>query len=156
MVIKRYTDDCAKQISKMVIRNLLEVNSVEYGMDEMEKMAKRFRPEDIIDLNKNRVAFVAVDEGRVLGTGCITNKFSEVKTTYWVLTVFVNPDCHRQNIGCQIMATLEKEAYVLGCRHLILPSSLTAHLFYKKLGYNYIGGKAVINDRQQYMMEKYL
>lgn len=156
MIIRRYTDDDAEQISKIIIRNLFEVNSVDYGMVEMEAMAKRFRPVDIVELNRKRVAFVAIDKGEVLGTGSITNDFCEDLTEYWVLTVFVNPDCHRQNIGRQIMSTLEDEALKLGCKHLILPSSLTSHLFYKKLDYKYIGGRAVINDHRQYMMEKYL
>ena len=156
MIIKRYDDDYAAQVSEIVIRNLYEVNAADYGMDEMKAMAKRFRPEDIVELNKTRVIFVAMNQGEVLGTGSICNGFCEDKTEFWVLTVFVSPDHHRQAIGRQLMAVLEDEANKLGCKHLILPSSLTSHLFYKKLGYNYIGGEPVINDRQQYMMEKYL
>lgn len=156
MEIVGYENRYAVEISEIVIRNLMEVNIADYGLEEMEEMSGRFQPEDITKLAKVRHTFVAIEENQVLATGSISNDFSEDKSDYWVLTVFVNPDLHGQGIGRMMMQTLETKAMALGCKHLTLPSSLTSHKFYLKLGYNYIGGVAIQNDKRQYMMEKIL
>ena len=156
MEIINFKDSHAKAISDIVIRNLIEVNSVDYGMDEMLDMAKRFHPEDIKKLTEHRRTFTAIQDEKVVGTGSLSNDFSDDPGDYWVLTVFVDPNLHGKGIGRRIMEALEMKAKALGCRHLILPSSLTSHQFYLKLGYNYIGGVAIQNDKKQYMMEKKL
>ncbi len=92
----------------------------------------------------------------MVGTGSIANDFSDDDHVFWELTVFVNPDQHGRGIGRIIMENLETKAIGLGCKRLILPSSLTSHKFYLKLGYSYIGGVAIQNDKKQYMMEKIL
>lgn len=154
MEIIDFNDSHAKAISEIIIRNLIEVNSVDYGMDEMLDMAKRFRPEDIKKLTEHRRTFTALEHGKVVGTGSLSNDFSEDPSDYWVLTLFVDPNLHGNGIGRRIMEVLEVKAKELGGKHLILPSSLTSHKFYLKLGFNYIGGVAIQNDKKQYMMEK--
>ena len=156
MEVVGFEDRYAVEISEIIIRNLIEVNIADYDLEEMEEMSGRFQPEDIKKLAQYRHTFVALEADQILGTGSITNDFSEDKNDYWVLTVFVNPDLHGQGIGRMIMKTLETKAIALGCKHLILPSSLTSHKFYLKLGYSYIGGVAIQNDKKQYMMEKIL
>jgi len=156
MVIIEFEDCHAGALSEIITRNLLEVNCADYGLDEMEDMAKRFQPEDIKQLAQCRHTLVALDKDQVVGTGSISNDFSDEDSVFWVLTVFVNPDQHGRGIGRIIMENLETKAIGLGCKRLILPSSLTAHKFYMKLGYSYIGGVAIQNDKRQYMMEKIL
>ena len=151
-----FEDRHAAALSEIIIRNLLEVNSVDYGLEEMEDMAKRFQPEDVKELAQCRHTLVALDKDQVVGTGSLANDFSDDDHVFWVLTVFVNPDQHGRGIGRIIMENLETKAIGLGCKRLILPSSLTSHKFYLKLGYSYIGGVAIQNDKKQYMMEKIL
>ena len=154
--IVRFEREHAEAVSKIIIDNLLYVNTKEYSLEDMEDMATRFTKEDVIKNNRNRFAFVALINNVVVGTGSITNSFSEVKTEYWVLTVFVDYKKHGLNIGKEIMEFLENFARNLNVTKLILPASLSAHKFYVKLGFEYQDGFEVSNDKEQYMMYKRL
>lgn len=156
MRIVSFDTSYAGAISNIVIRNLIDVNTADYDLEEMQEMSKGFQPNDIVNLAKSRQTFVAVENGVVLGTGSISNEDSGDRNDYWVLTVFIDPKQHRRGIGRYIMENLEVKAKAQGCQRLILPSSLTSHLFYRKLGFNYMGGEAIPNDKKQYMMEKIL
>lgn len=154
--IIRFEREHAEAISRIIVDNLIYVNIKEYELSVMEEMATRFTKEDIIANNVDRYAFVALIEDVVVGTGSITNSFSEDKSEYWVLTVFVDYEKHGLDIGKTMMQFLEAYARELGASKLILPASLTAHKFYVKLGYKYIDGFEKINDKDQYMMKKEL
>lgn len=151
-----YDNRDAKRLSEIITRNLLEINIVDYELDEMVEMAKGFQPDDIQRIMRKRHAYVAKVEGYVVGTGGITNSFSNNEREYWVLTVFVDPDFHGKGIGRKIMERLEEKVDELGGGKMIIPSSITSHKFYYNLGYRYIGGTAVINENKQYMLEKRL
>ena len=45
--IKEYDNKYAEEISKIIMQNLLEVNSKDYGMEYVKKFAKEFTPEEI-------------------------------------------------------------------------------------------------------------
>lgn len=154
--IVKFEREHAESCSKIIIDNLLYVNSKEYDLDVMKDMATRFTKEDIIANNRDRLAFVALIDGKVVGTGSITNSFSENKSEFWVLTVFIDYKMHGMKIGKAIMDYLEKLARDLDASKLILPASLTAHDFYVKLGFDYKDGVKEINAKDQYMMEKVL
>lgn len=154
--IVKFEKHHASEVSKIIVDNLIYVNTDKYELSVMEEMAKRFTKEDIVANNRSRFAFVAMDNDKVLGTGSITNSFSQDKSEFWVLTVFVDYKYHGQNIGRKIMEYLENLAIELKASKLILPASLSAHKFYVKLGYDYSDGFEVSNDKDQYMMEKSL
>lgn len=156
LVIEKFEREHAAACSKLIVDNLIHVNSKDYDLSVMEDMAKRFTKEDIIANNRSRFAFVALMDNVVVGTGSITNSFSEDKSEYWVLTVFVDYRRHGLNIGRAIMDHLEHLARELNATKLILPASLSAHRFYVKLGFEYSDGFEVANDKDQYMMHKVL
>lgn len=154
--IVRFEREYAEAVSRIIIDNLIYVNSKEYELSVMQEMATHFTKEDIIDKNCDRLAFIALIDGQVVGTGSMTNSFSEVKSEFWVLTVFVDYKKHGLNIGKTMMVFLEDFARGLNATKLILPASLTAHKFYVKLGFAYQDGFEKSNDKDQYMMEKKL
>jgi len=154
--IIRFEREHAEAVSRIIIDNLIYVNSKEYELSVMEEMATRFTKEDVIANNCDRFAFVALIDDKVVGTGSVTNSFSEVKSEFWVLTVFVDYKKHGFDIGKTMMVFLEDFARGLNATKLILPASLTAHGFYVKLGFEYQDGFEKSNDKDQYMMEKKL
>ena len=52
--IKEYEPKDIKKISKMIIRNLIEINSKDYGIENAKKMAKDFEPQKLKETFKNR------------------------------------------------------------------------------------------------------
>lgn len=154
MTLEPYKDIYAEAISRIVIRNLLEINTADYDQQEMEDFAKGFTARDVRRMNTERHTLVVTDHGQLLGTGSI----DEVKGSkdYMVWTMFVHPDYQRRGIGAMIMSGLESLAIELGCHRLIVPSSITARSFYESLNYVYSAGMPVLGDEKLYKMEKIL
>ena len=75
---------------------------------------------------------------------------------YWILTVFVKPEHHGKGIGNLLIKTIESYAIKSNIKKLVVPSSITAHKFYYKLGYKYKHNIEKTNDENMYIMEKYL
>ncbi len=146
------------QVSELIIRNMLEVNSKDYSMEEMEKHSKKFSEENLEEVfaKRNKV-FVAIEDDKVLGTAGIEKSWYNDDGEYWILSVFVNPDYHNKGIGRILIKGLEKYAVdTLNVKTLIIPASKTACGFYEKLGYEYKDGKKELNENNVYLMEKRL
>jgi GNAT superfamily N-acetyltransferase len=148
MGIRRFRASDAEKASKLIRRCLLEVNSKDYPMESIEKMCKQHSPENLIVISMKQDMYVFVRNNDVLGTGCLVQN--------WIQTVFVNPDYQGRGIGKKLMVHLEKVMGDRGYVTSIVPSSITAYEFYRKLGYR---KTKVINDEdsgRNIIMEKKL
>lgn len=56
--IKEYNETYVEQISTIVIRNLLEVNAKDYGVEKVQEMAKDFTVEKLKNTLKNRKKYL--------------------------------------------------------------------------------------------------
>ena len=155
IIIREYQESDIKDISNIVVRNMIEINSKDYGLKEMKSHAEGFTEEKLYEKFKNRTkVWVAVIDDEVVGTAGIEADWDNVKDTYWVLTVFVKPENHGQKIGTLLMKQLEQYAKEIKARKLIVPASITGNEFYYKLGYNYRNNKKELNENKQYILEK--
>lgn len=154
--IEEYQEKYVEAISNIVIRNLKEINSKDYGIEKTNEMAKDFAVEKLKKTLKSRSkVYVALVNNEVVGTAGLDKSWYK-DDEYWVLTVFVKPENHRQGIGKMLINKIEEFAFSLSVRKLIIPASITAHQFYYKLGYRYKDGKKELNDEDMYIMEKFL
>lgn len=152
--IKEYNETYVEQISTIVIRNLLEVNVKDYGVEKVQEMAKDFTVEKLKNALKNRKkVFVAIKDNEVVGTAGIDVSWYN-PDEYYVLTVFVKPENHGEGIGRLLIKTIENYAIHSNFKKLIIPASITAHEFYYKLGYRYKDNRKVLNEENMYLMEK--
>ena len=152
--IKEYNETYVEQISTIVIRNLLEVNVKDYGVEKVQEMAKDFTVEKLKNALKNRKkVFVAIKDNEVVGTAGIDVSWYN-PDEYYVLTVFVKPENHGEGIGRFLIKTIENYAIHSNFKKLIIPASITAHEFYYKLGYRYKDNRKVLNEENMYLMEK--
>ncbi len=72
-----------------------------------------------------------------------------------LLTVFVLPEYHGQQIGSYIIDVLEADALFLRAERIEIPASITAVEFYRKKGYDYKNGVRELDDEQHYRLEKF-
>lgn len=155
--IIEYEDRYAEEISKIIIQNLLEVNSKDYGIEFVQNFSKEFTPEEIRKvLSKRKKAFVALENHKVVGTASIDKSWYNDNGEYWILAVFVDTAHHKQGIGKMLINEIEKFALTIPAKKLVIPASITGCEFYHKLGYEYVNNKKELNEDQMYIMEKYL
>ena len=154
--IVEYDEKYLEQISNIIIQDLLTVNSKDYGMERVKKMAEDFTVEKLQNsLSKREKVFVALLDDNVVGTAGIDKSWYS-DDEYWILTVFVKPENHGQGIGKKLIGKIEEYATTLPIKKLVIPASITAHEFYYKLGYRYKDEKKELNDEDMYIMEKNL
>jgi N-acetylglutamate synthase-like GNAT family acetyltransferase len=124
--IRRATERDADGISRVVIRALRETNAKDYPPEVISALVSNFSPEKVAFLIANRQVYIAIAHRIIIGTASLHGSV--------VRTVFVDPD-HRKGIGAKLMDVIESLARASSITRLSLRSSLTAHEFYKKLGY---------------------
>lgn len=147
--IKEYIIEYAEAMSNIIIKNLLEVNSKDYGMEYVQKSAKEFTISEIQNnFPKRTKVFVALKNDTVVGTALLDKSWYNDNGKYWILTVLVDIAHHKQGI--------EKYAQKINAKKLVIPASIAGCEFYHKLGHEYKDGKKETNDDQMYIMEKYL
>lgn len=152
--IEEYQEKYLDAISELIIRNLKEINSKDYGIEKTNEMAKDFSVDKLKEIFKKREkVYIALNNDEVVGTAGLDKSWYS-DDEYWILTVFVKPEYHKQGIGKKLIEKIEDFAFSLPIKKLIVPASITAHQFYYKLGYNYKDGKKVLNDEHMYIMEK--
>lgn len=155
--ITEYEDKYAEEISKIVIQNLLEVNSKDYGIEFCENSSKDFTVEKIKEnFNKRTKVFVALKNDIVVGTAGLDKSWYNDDGEYWILTVFVDIAHHGKGIGKMLIQKIEAFAKEMKFKKLVIPASITGCEFYHKLGYEYANGKKELNEDKMYIMEKYL
>ena len=105
--IEKYNEKYLEQISNIIIQNLLTVNSKDYGIEKVKKMAEDFTVEKLKNtLSKRKKVFIALIDDIVVGTAGIEKSWYS-DDEYWILTVFVKPEYHDQGIGRKLIEKIE-------------------------------------------------
>ena len=155
--IKEFENKYAEAISKIVVQNLLEINSKDYGIEYCQNSTKEFTVDKIIEnFNKRTKVFVALENNIVVGTAGLDKSWYNDNGEYWILTVFIDIAHHKQGIGKMLIQKIEDFAKEKKFKKLVIPASITGCEFYHKLGYEYKNGKKELNEDKMYIMEKYL
>lgn len=154
MIIRRFEDRDAEEISKIVTRNFLEVNSKDYGQEAMEELAKLYDASKIRDIAGYARMYVFCEKEKIIGTGSISS-FWGSETESILLTIFVLPEKHGQGIGTKIIETLEKDELFLRANRIEIPASITGCGFYEKMGYGYKNNQKQLDAEAHYRMEKF-
>lgn len=56
MKVRRFKEEDAQEVRNLIVRNFLEVNSKDYGISAMEKLAKAYDAEKVLNVAK-RIPF---------------------------------------------------------------------------------------------------
>jgi len=154
MEIRRFKNGDAAQVSDLVCRNFIEINSKDYPISEMQTLAKIYDAEKILSIASYAHTYIVCDEERIIGTGSISSYWGS-ETESILLTIFVLPEYHLRGIGRKIVETLENDDLFLRAQRIEIPASITACVFYEKMGYGYKNGLKQLDGEGHYRMEKY-
>ncbi len=156
MNIEPFQTHQAKAVSDLIRRGLLEINSKDYPLEFITYLVDYFSPAQIEENAQVQHIFVALEAGKVIGTGGLANFGSAEKPDYYGVAVFVAPECQGQGIGKQLIAAVEAKAKEIGARKITVRAAIRAERFYEKLGYSYKDGKDILDEKGYYILEKVL
>ncbi len=153
IIIRRFKEEDASEVSNLIKRNFLEVNIKDYPLDLMKKGADTFTTYRVKSMAYKGHVYVAVCGIEVVATGTIMSYFDKIDESI-ILTVFVKPEHQRQGIGRLIMESIENDEYFKRANRIEIPSSITGCEFYIKLGYSYKNGTKELDNEGHYRLEK--
>lgn len=132
----------ASSISDLVLRTLRESNAAFYPPDVLASVMANFSAEKIAARMADRLVLIAENADAIVGTASLQKD--------WVRSVFVSPDRQGLGIGRRLMTRIEQVALDRRIRQLVVPSSINAENFYRKLGYLRL--RDVLNDGERIIM----
>ncbi|GMO25618.1 GNAT family N-acetyltransferase [Bradyrhizobium sp. TM233] len=145
--IRPAREDDADGISGVILRALRETNAKDYTNEIIERVERGFSPDAVRQLIGKRSVFVAAIGSRVVGTASLDGSV--------VRTVFVAPDVQARGIGKRLMAEVERAARERNIPALTVPSSVTAEIFYARLGFSAVRDSDY-GDERTIVMERSL
>ena len=69
MLLRRFEETDAKDVSALIIRTLMISNTKDYSLESMTELAARQQPEHILARAGMTHFYVAVEDGRIVGCG---------------------------------------------------------------------------------------
>ena len=154
ITVRRFQTEDAEEVKNLIVRNFLEVNSKDYGIDVMQKLAKAYGVEKVLQIASYAHMYVFEFENQIVGVGAISS-FWGSETESILLTIFVLPELQGKGIGRIIIQTLEQDELYLRANRIEIPASITATEFYRKFGYDYKNGIKELDKEQHYRLEKF-
>ncbi|HEY8890324.1 MAG TPA: GNAT family N-acetyltransferase [Clostridium sp.] len=152
--IRKFDNDDAITVSKIICKNFLEVNIKDYPKEEMEYLSEIYNSDKVLEISDYAHMYVVCIDKKIIGCGAISSFWGRQDESI-LLTIFVLPELHGKGIGRIIIKTLESDEYFLRAKRIEIPSSITACEFYKKMGYDYKDGIVKLDGEGHYRLEKF-
>ena len=154
MVIRRFQEQDAEELSIIICRNYREINIKEYSFEEMEELACIYNADKVKEIASWANLYVVCNNDEVVGCGGIGPYYDSLEKSI-IVTVFVKPEYHGCGIGKIIVQALEKDIYFTRAKETMLFASLTADKFYLAMGYSYVEGERVVTEENNILMAKH-
>jgi putative acetyltransferase len=128
--IRTATTDDATALSALIQNAVRTSNARDYPQAIIELICENFTQDMVIEKMAQRDVFVAVRDHVIVGTISLGDGKLH--------SMFVEPRLQGEGIGRCLVKHLERHAVSRGLSVLRLSSSITAKLFYEKLGYELV------------------
>ena len=154
MVIRRFKEEQAKEVSDLIRTTIRISNTKDYPLELMEQLIESETPEHVIERASWTHFYVAQDEGRIVGCGAIGPYWGKEDESS-LFTIFVLPEYQGKGVGRSIIETLETDIFFLRARRIEIPASITGVPFYLKMGYHYKDGISTPDEEHLIRLEKH-
>lgn len=154
MLVRRFEESDAKEVSALIARTLRTTNIKDYSEEYIENDVNTLTPEFLIERSKWTHFYVVCDGEVIVGCGAI-GPYWDKEDESSLFTIFVLPEYQGRGIGRTIIETLESDEYFLRAKRIEIPASITACEFYKKMGYSYKNGVDKVDEERLYRLEKF-
>ena len=128
IALRPATADDAPAISAVALSAIRTTNARDYAPAAIDEICSNFTIDKVLERMQSRDVFVALSDGRIVGTISLGGDKLH--------SLFVDPISQGHGIGLMLVTFLEAHARTKGLTRLWLSSSITARLFYQKLGYS--------------------
>lgn len=81
MKVRRFKEEDAQEVRNLIVRNFLEVNSKDYGISAMEKLAKAYDAEKVLNVASYAHMYVFEFDGKIIGTGSMQYMYLEAEVS---------------------------------------------------------------------------
>lgn len=152
MEVREFELGTEKEISDLIRRTLVEVNSVDCPKWEIDYLYEAYTPERIVKNAREGHTYVLWEDGKIIGTGTIGGVGEGESEIYGA---FLLPEYIGKGIGRKLFDLLEADPLFTGADRVWLTASITALKFYEKIGYTYEGGYCHLNEENLIVMEKF-
>lgn len=154
VIARRFCEADAEEVANLIIRNFKEVNSKDYGQEDIEERIKKCDSEWVKERANCANMYVFCLNEEIIGVGSISS-FWGSETESILLTIFVLPEFHGKGIGRTIIRTLEQDKLFVRAERVEIPASITAVDFYRKFGYEFKNRVKELDKEGTYRLEKY-
>ena len=139
MEIRRLKEQDAEEVSVLIAKTLRTSNIRDYSSEYIEKDIKALQARNILQRALWTHFYIVCDDEKIVGCGAI-GPYWDKEDESSLFTIFVLPEYQGRGIGKLIVETLEQDEYFLRTKRIEIPASITATLFYRKMGYQYKHG----------------
>jgi len=154
MIIRRFENKDAKEVSDLIATTLRTTNIKDYSAEYIEHEVSVLQPENISERAGWTHFYVVCDHEKIIGCGAIGPYWGK-RDESSLFTIFVLPDFQGKGIGKSIIKTLEQDEYFIRAKRVEIPASITGTPFYMSMGYNYKNGITIPDKEGLLRLEKY-
>ncbi len=152
-MIRRFEASDSAAVADLIAVTMRTVNIKDYTSDYIEAILAHTGPEEIAARAEKMHMYVCEEGGRIVSCAAVAPS-GERGDECCLYTVFVLPELQGRGLGRQIMDAVENDEYFLRAKRAVVPASITAAEFYRKLGYEYEGGRPALDSQLLYRLEK--
>lgn len=154
MLVRRFAEKDAKEVSDLIIKTIRISNTKDYPVEMMEELTRRMQPEDVLKRASWTHFYVVEENSAIVGCGAIGPYWDKTDESS-LFTIFVLPEHQGRGIGKLIIETLEKDEYALRAKRIEIPASITGLEFYRRMGYDYKNNVSAPDEEGLYRLEKH-
>lgn len=143
--IRRARPEDTLGIHEAHMRSIREVCSKDHSPEEIQGWGHRpYREDQRLNAIKNQFVWVVDNSGKIEGYGHLSLISENGKIRGHVMGLYLVPEANGKGFGVTIAREMIAEAKKQNAFEINLESTLTAHSFYKKMGFVDSGAQATI------------
>lgn len=143
--IRRAQPEDALGIHEAHMRSIREVCSKDHSQQEIQGWGNRpYREDQRVNAIMNQFVWVVDNSSKIEGYGHLSITSENGRTRAHVMGLYLVPEANGKGFGVTIAKEMITEARKQNAFEINLESTLTAHSFYKKIGFKDSGELATI------------